>query len=268
MSLARARQAFQDIEFHPAILRDVSDRRHRLGRPRPARRTALRHRSDGVHPADADRRGTRGRGRRSRRRHPVRAVHLGTTTIEDVAAAAGASGRNWFQLYMWKDRDRSMALVDRAANAGCDTLLVTVDAPVAGARLRDKRNGFSIPPGAHPGTVLDASPRPAWWFNFLTTEPLSFASLSSWPGTVAELLDTMFDPTVSYEDLRWIVASGQARLSSRASRHSTTRNASPAGVDAITLSNHGGRQLDRAPDTLPPAARGGTRGRQGHRDPR
>ncbi|PRC56999.1 alpha-hydroxy-acid oxidizing enzyme, partial [Mycobacterium sp. ITM-2017-0098] len=66
---------------------------------------------------------------------------MGTASIEDVAAA-NPQGRNWFQLYRWKDRDRSMALVERAATAGFDTLLVTVDVPVAGARLRDKRNGM------------------------------------------------------------------------------------------------------------------------------
>ena len=105
---------------------------------------------------------------------------------------------------MWKDRDRSMALVDRAAKAGYDTLLVTVDVPVAGARLRDVRNGMTIPPTLTPRTVVNAIPRPAWWFNFLTTEPLAFASLDAWSGTVAELLDTMFDPTVTYDDLAWI----------------------------------------------------------------
>src|SRR5690242_21198677 len=104
---------------------------------------------------------------------------MGTTSIEEVAAAA-PGGRNWFQLYMWKDRERSMALVARAAEAGFDTLLVTVDVPVAGARLRDKRNGLTIPPQLTPGTVLNALPRPAWWINFLTTEPLAFASLSKW----------------------------------------------------------------------------------------
>ncbi|MCU1694742.1 MAG: alpha-hydroxyacid dehydrogenase, FMN-dependent L-lactate dehydrogenase [Mycobacterium sp.] len=69
---------------------------------------------------------------------------LGTTAIEDVRAA-NPHGRNWFQLYMWKDRERSMALVERAAATGFDTLLVTVDVPLAGARLRDTRNGMSIP---------------------------------------------------------------------------------------------------------------------------
>jgi hypothetical protein len=81
---------------------------------------------------------------------------------------------------------------------------VTVDVPVAGARLRDTRNGMTIPPTLTPRTVANAIPRPAWWINFLTTEPLAFASLDRWSGTVAELLDTMFDPTVDYADLAWI----------------------------------------------------------------
>ena len=151
---------------------------------------------------------------------------MGTTSIEDVAAAAPGA-RKWFQLYMWKDRDRSMALVERAAKAGFDTLLVTVDVPVAGARLRDVRNGMTIPPTLTPRTVVNAIPRPAWWFNFLTTEPLAFASLDAWSGTVAELLDTMFDPTVTYEDLAWIRNSGRARSRSRACRPSPTRCGSP-----------------------------------------
>ncbi len=136
---------------------------------------------------------------------------MGTTSIEDVAAAA-PDGRNWFQLYMWNDRDRSMALADRAAKAGYDTPLVTVDVPVAGARLRDQRNGFTIPPQLTARTSINALPRPAWWFNLLTTEPLALASLSRWPGTVAGLLDTMFDPAITYEDLAWVRSQWPGKL--------------------------------------------------------
>jgi L-lactate dehydrogenase (cytochrome) len=141
-----------------------------------------------------------------------------------------------------------MALVERAAQAGYDTLLVTVDVPVAGARLRDVRNGMTIPPTLTPRTVLNAVSRPAWWFNFLTTEPLAFASLDSWSGTVADLLDTMFDPTVTYEDLAWIRDQWPGKVSVKGVQTvaDATRLAD-AGVDAIVLSNHGGRQLDRAP---------------------
>ncbi len=172
---------------------------------------------------------------------------MGTASIEDVAAA-NPNGRNWFQLYMWKDRDRSMALVQRAAAAGFDTLLVTVDVPVAGARLRDTRNGMSIPPALTPATVLDALPRPRWWIDFLTTEPLAFASLDRWSGTVAELLDSMFDPTVNFEDLAWIRDQWPGKVVVKGIQTlADARAVVDVGVDGIVLSNHGGRQLDRAP---------------------
>ncbi|MEO8095496.1 MAG: alpha-hydroxy acid oxidase, partial [Pseudolysinimonas sp.] len=172
---------------------------------------------------------------------------MGTTSIEDVAGAA-PGGRNWFQLYMWKDRDRSMALVDRAAKAGFDTLLVTVDVPVAGARLRDTRNGMTIPPTLSPRTVINAIPRPAWWINFLTTEPLAFASLDKWSGTVADLLDTMFDPTVTFDDLAWIKQQWPGKLVVKGVQNvDDAVKLAGLGVDAVLLSNHGGRQLDRAP---------------------
>jgi L-lactate dehydrogenase (cytochrome)/glycolate oxidase len=175
---------------------------------------------------------------------------MGTRSIEDVAKAA-PNGRNWFQLYMWKDRDRSMALVDRAKAAGFDTLVLTVDVPVAGARLRDIRNGMTIPPSLTLRTILNAIPRPAWWVNFLTTDPLKFASLDSWNGTVAELLDSMFDPTITYEDLKWIRGQWQGNLVVKGIQNVDDAVRSiEAGADAIILSNHGGRQLDRAPVPL------------------
>ena len=135
-----------------------------------------------------------------------------------------------------------------AAAAGFDTLLVTVDVPVAGARLRDKRNGFAIPPALTLGTVINALPRPAWWINFLTTEPLAFASLDRWSGTVGELINTMFDPTVTYDDLRWIKKQWKGKLVVKGVQTvADAKKLASMGVDGITLSNHGGRQLDRAP---------------------
>ena len=125
---------------------------------------------------------------------------------------------------------------------------MTVDVPVAGARLRDVRNGMTIPPTLTPRTVVNALPRPAWWFNFLTTEPLAFASLDSWSGTVAELLDTMFDPTVTYEDLAWIREQWPGKVVVKGVQTvDDARRLADVGVDAVLLSNHGGRQLDRAP---------------------
>jgi L-lactate dehydrogenase (cytochrome)/glycolate oxidase len=247
ISLARARQAFDDVEFGPRILRDVASvdtSRRVLGASSalpfgiaPTGFTRMMH-------TEGERAGAGAAGAAG---IPFCLSTMGTTSIEDVAAA-NPGGRNWFQLYLWKDRDASMALVDRAWAAGFDTLLVTVDVPVAGARLRDVRNGMTIPPRLTPRTVLDAVPRPAWWFNFLTTEPLAFASLSRWPGSVADLLDAMFDPTVTYDDLRWIRERWRGSLVVKGVQGVADAVAcAEAGVDAVLLSNHGGRQLDRAP---------------------
>lgn len=247
LSLGRARQAFEDIEFHPAILRDVSQVSTSwdvLGKSvalpfgiAPTGFTRMMH-TDGE---------IRGAQVAQKWGIPFSLSTMGTRSMEEVAEAA-PEGRNWFQLYMWKDRDRSMELVDRAANSGFDTLLVTVDVPVAGARLRDKRNGFSIPPALTLGTVANAIPRPWWWFDFLTTDPLEFASLSSWDGTVAELLDHMFDPTVTYDDLKWIAKQWPGKVVVKGVQTlSDAKQLAKAGVDGIILSNHGGRQLDRAP---------------------
>jgi L-lactate dehydrogenase (cytochrome) len=191
-------------------------------------------------------------------RIPFSLSTLGTASIEDVASAV-QHGRKWFQLYMWRDRDRSMALLRRAADAGFDTLLATVDSPVAGARLRDTRNGMSIPPALTLRTVLDAIPRLRWWFNLLTTEPLAFASLDRWPGTVAEFIDTMFDPSVTFDDLAWVKSQWPGKFVVKGIQTLDDAHAVvDLGADGIVLSNHGGRQLDRAPvpfHLLPAVAR-------------
>jgi L-lactate dehydrogenase (cytochrome)/glycolate oxidase len=247
ISLTRARKTFEAIEFSPNVLRDVSKvdasvnmlgKKHTLPFGIAPTGFTRMMQTEGEYAgctaaADAG--------------IPYTLSTMGTRSIEDVAGAA-PHGRNWFQLYMWKDRDRSMALVDRAKAAGFDTLVLTVDVPVAGARLRDVRNGMAIPPSLTSKTIINAIPRPAWWINFLTTDPLKFASLDTWNGTVAELLDSMFDPTVTFEDLKWIRKNWNGKLVVKGIQNvdDAVKSVS-AGVDAIILSNHGGRQLDRAP---------------------
>jgi L-lactate dehydrogenase (cytochrome) len=246
-SLMRARQAFEDVEFRPSILRDVSKVDtsctvfgERSALPfgiAPTGFTRLMHTEGEV--AGAGAAGAAG--------IPYTLSTMGTASIEDVRAA-NPHGRNWFQLYMWKDREKSMELVARAAAAGFEALVVTVDVPVAGARLRDTRNGFTIPPTLTPATILNAVPRPAWWFNLLTTEPLAFASLDSWKGTVAEMIDAMFDPTVGFADLAWLRDQWHGSLVVKGVQTlADARALADMGVDAIVLSTHGGRQLDRAP---------------------
>jgi L-lactate dehydrogenase (cytochrome) len=258
LSLQRARQAFRDIEFHPTILRDVTNvctGWHVLGQPvgwpfgiAPTGFTRLMHTEGEI----AGARAAAAAG------IPFAMSTLATCAIEDVVTAV-PQGRKWFQLYMWRDRDRSMALVKRAADAGFDTMLVTVDVPVAGARWRDVRNGMSIPPALTLRTVLDALPHLQWWFDLLTTEPLAFASLDRWSGTVGEYLNTMFDASVTFDDLAWIKDQWPGKLVVKGIQTlDDARAVVERGVDGIVLSNHGGRQLDRAPvpfHLLPAVAR-------------
>ena len=250
ISLQRARDAYRNVEFQPHVLRDVSKLDTSIDLFGKASNYPL-----GIAPTGFTRMmQTEGEvaGSRAAAKYgiPFCLSTMGTTSIEDVMKAA-PTGRNMFQLYMWKDRDKSMALVDRAAKAGVDTLVLTVDVPVAGARLRDVRNGLTVPPTLTVKTMLNAAPRVGWWWNFLTKPKLEFASLGEWPGTVAELIDSMFDPTIDYQDLKWIRDYWKGNLVIKGIQ--TIEDAKLAfdhGADAIVLSNHGGRQLDRAPVPL------------------
>jgi L-lactate dehydrogenase (cytochrome) len=247
LSLARARQAFEDVEFSPRVLRpaqDVDTSTTILGGPSrlpfaiaPTGFTRLMQTEGEI--AGAGAAGAAG--------IPFTLSTLGTTSIEGVKAA-NPDGRNWFQLYVMRDREISYELARRAAAAGFDTLQFTVDTPVAGARLRDKRNGFSIPPQITLRTVANAIVRPWWWFDFITTPKLEFASLSSTGGTVGELLDSAMDPTISYADLDVIREIWPGKIVIKGVQNvEDAKQLATLGVDGIILSNHGGRQLDRAP---------------------
>jgi isopentenyl diphosphate isomerase/L-lactate dehydrogenase-like FMN-dependent dehydrogenase len=250
VSLERARRAFADLEFIPSILKDVSTA--------DLTRTSLGEKFSmplGIAPTGFTRMmQTEGEiaGARAAEKFgiPFTLSTLGTTTIEDVVTAA-PGGRNWFQLYMWKDREGSMALVERAQRAGVKNLMLTVDVPAAGQRIRDYRNGLTVPPRLTAGTVINAIPRPAWWINFLTTPSIEFASMKNWEGTVGELLDYMFDPTMTWEDLKWIREQWDGTLTVKGIQNlDDAKKAAELGADAVLLSNHGGRQLDRAPVML------------------
>ena len=247
LSILRARQAFQDVELHPDVLRpavDVDTSIEVLGA-----RSALPF---GIAPTGFTRLmqtegEIAGAGAAGAAGIPFTLSTLGTTSIEDVQAA-NPGGRNWFQLYVMRNRETSYELTRRAAAAGYDTLFFTVDTPVAGARLRDKRNGFSIPPQITLRTVIDAAVRPWWWIDFITTPKLEFASLSSTGGTVGELLDSAMDPTISYGDLEVIRGLFPGKIVVKGVQNvADARRLVDHGVDGVVLSNHGGRQLDRAP---------------------
>ena len=249
-SLRRSREAFARIEFVPRVLRDVSvvdTSTTILGRRAslplvfaPTGFTRLmNHEGEPAVARVAGRVGI-----------PYAVSTLGTTSPENVAAAAPDTTR-WFQLYLWNDRDAGVALVRRARIAGFTALVLTVDTPVAGARLRDVHNGFAIPPRLSVRTVLDIARHPGWWFNLLTTEPLRFAAFSETQGTVADLINRVFDPTITIADFAWIRAEWPGPIVVKGILTTDdARMVVDAGANAIVVSNHGGRQLDRAPTPL------------------
>jgi L-lactate dehydrogenase (cytochrome) len=250
ISLRRARQAFGRVEFRPRVLRDVTDvdtSTTILGRASalplvfaPTGFTRMMH-TEGE-PAVA--RVAAGVG------IPYALSTMGTTSIEALAAAAPRA-RLWFQLYLWRDREASRDFIERAREAGYEALVLTVDVPVPGARLRDVRNGLTIPPSLTLRTFAEGALHPAWWFDLLTTEPLEFASLKRSDGTVAELIGRMFDPALTMSDLSWLRSVWPGSVVVKGIQHvEDARAVVDAGADAVVVSNHGGRQLDRAPVPL------------------
>ena len=246
VALRRSRAAFDRVEFRSRVLRDVSDvdtSTTILGRPSalplvfaPTGFTRMMH-TEGE-PAVAR--------VAARVGIPYALSTMGTTSIEGLAAAA-PGGRLWFQLYLWRDREASRDFVERAREAGYEALMLTVDTPVPGARLRDVRNGLTIPPSLSMRTFAEGVLHPGWWFDLLTTEALEFASLNRFDGTVAELVGRMFDPALTMSDLSWLRSVWPGPLVVKGIQHvEDARAVVDAGADAVVVSNHGGRQLDRA----------------------
>ena len=247
LSLRRSREAFERVEFQPCVLRDVSlvdPATTILGKPAaaplvfaPTGFTRMVH-TEGE-PAVAR--------VAARMGIPYALSTMGTTSIERLAAAA-PGGRKWFQLYLWRDREASRDFVARARESGYEALVLTVDTPMAGPRLRDVRNGLTIPPSLSLKTFAEGSLHPAWWFDLITTEALEFASLNRFDGTVAELAARMFDPAATIADLAWLRSAWEGPLVVKGIQTvDDARAVVDAGADAVIVSNHGGRQLDRAP---------------------
>jgi L-lactate dehydrogenase (cytochrome) len=250
LSLSRSRAAFARVEFLPRVLQDVSSidtSTTILGRPSaaplvfaPTGFTRMMH-TDGE-PAVAR--------VASRVGIPYALSTMGTTSIERLADAV-PEARRWFQLYLWRDREASLDFVMRARQAGYEALVLTVDTPVPGPRLRDVRNGLTIPPSLSARTFAEGALHPGWWFDLLTTEPLEFASLNRFGGTVAELAARMFDPAASVADVSWLRSVWDGPLIVKGvTTVADARTAVDAGADALVVSNHGGRQLDRAPTPI------------------
>jgi L-lactate dehydrogenase (cytochrome) len=252
-ALANNSAAFGLIEFCPNVLRDVSEidvSTTLLGKPvsmplvlAPTGYTRLTHSQGELSVARAG----------ERAGIPYSLSTMSTRSIEEVAAVS--NGTKWFQVYTWKDRGLVREMVERAASAGYEAIILTVDTAVLGRRERDARRGFSIPPRIGPGTIVDGIVHPAWTYDFMTHEPMTFANVAhlSQYGSDGDMgrgqyVMMNFDQKLAWSDVEWLqsVWSGPIVLKGIQTVDDAKR-AVAAGVQAIALSNHGGRQLDDAP---------------------
>jgi L-lactate dehydrogenase (cytochrome) len=176
---------------------------------------------------------------------------LGTRSIEEVRAVS--DGRLWFQVYAWRDRGLVKEMIDRARESRYEALVLTVDTAVLGRRERDVRRGFSLPPTIGPGTIIDGVKHPGWTWSFLRGEPIRFANVAgeshgASPVNLSDFINTQFDPALSWNDVDWLRSVWDGPIVVKGIQ--TVDDALLAverGVEAIALSNHGGRQLDGAP---------------------
>ena len=250
ISIGRSRDLFDNIEFLPHVLRDVSDcdttttmLGERVGYPfgfGPTGFTRMMHHA-----------GEPAVGRVAEAaRIPYVLSTMGTTTPAELAAVV-PDANLWFQLYVWKDRAFSEHLISQARDAGYRALVLTVDLPVGGARLRDVRNGMTVPPELTWRTFVDGAMHPNWWFNFLTTEPLTFATLETLGGNVADSVTGIFDASLNFDDLAWLRTQWDGPIVVKGIQNvDDARKVVDLGAAGVVLSNHGGRQLDRSPVPL------------------
>src|SRR3954470_8290660 len=250
VTVARNRAAFRDVTFLPEALHAVNDPDlstvllgKRISMPfvfAPTGYTRMmHHHGEAAVARVAQRNGL-----------PYGLSTVGTSTVEDIHDAA-PEGNNWFQLYLTNNEALNKELVERALAAGFTTVVLTIDTAVGGRRLKDVRNGLTIPPSLTARTFLDMSRFPYWWVNKLTTPRVEFASLRDFPGTSADVAALLFDPGLDYDDLAWLRRTWPHRLLVKGVLNPADAERVVAlGADGVVVSNHGGRQLDRTPATL------------------
>ncbi len=250
--------SFADIEFRPRVLREVDHvdpSSTLLGRPlsfplalAPTGFTRI-----------ADPQGELAVVRAAARAGiPYSLSTMGTRSIEEVAEAGGPGARLWFQVYVWRDRGLVKDLMIRAAEAGYEALVLTVDTAVLGRRERDVRRGFTLPPKIGLGTLVDGALHPGWTWDFVRAEPITFANVTglvdedgSTAVSLAEHMNRQFDGGLSWSDVEWMRSVWDGPLVVKGIQ--TVEDAvlaADAGVTAVALSNHGGRQLDGAPPPI------------------
>lgn len=256
LTCARNVDAFQRLEWRPRILRDVGavdPGTTLLGRALPLPLVLAPTGFTRI----ADPQGELAVARSAARAGlPYCLSTLSTRSIEEVAAVS--DGPKWFQVYAWRDRGLVKEMVQRAAERGYEALVLTVDTAVLGRRERDVRSGFTLPPKLGLDTLLDGVVHPGWTLAFLRAEPIVFANVAGrdvGDGTdavaLADYMNSQFDPRLGWGDVDWLRSIWDGPVIVKGIQTvEDAELAARAGVPAIALSNHGGRQLDGAPPPL------------------
>ncbi len=248
---------YHNWEFVPSVLRDVSHidtSTTLLGRPLPMPVVLAPTGFTRIVEPEGELSVARAAARHD---IPYSLSTLGTRSIEEVADA-GAGGRNWFQVYVWKDRGLVRNMIERAAACGYEALCITVDLAVPGRRERDVRNGMTLPPKLGLDMLLDGMRRPSWTWRFITAEPITFSNvvgLTDHDGSSAVALSSLihdqFDASLSWSDIEWFRSVWEGPIIIKGIQSvADARRAVEHGVDAIAVSNHGGRQLEGAPTPI------------------
>lgn len=181
-------------------------------------------------------------------------------SIEDIAEHTKAPF--WFQLYMMRDRESMARMIERARNAKCSALVLTLDLQVIGQRHKDLKNGLTAPPRPTLKNIVNLATKPAWCLGMLGTKRRTFRNLVGHVKGVSDMrslsawTNEQFDPTLSWADVEWVKKQWGGKLILKGIMVAEDAQlAVDAGADAIVVSNHGGRQLDGAPssiEALPP----------------
>ena len=180
---------------------------------------------------------------------------MSINSIEEVAAAGDKPF--WFQLYVMRDRGFIRELIQRAAAAKCSALMLTVDLQVLGQRHVDVRNGLTVPPEIKFKTILNIATKPAWVWSILKSKSKTFGNLAGRVkdttniNSLAAWTASQFDPTLSWKDVEWVKSLWPGKLILKGILDvDDAKIAVTTGADAISVSNHGGRQLDGAPAAI------------------
>jgi L-lactate dehydrogenase (cytochrome) len=245
--------AYAELEFVPRVLRDVSDidtSTTLLGRSLPLPLVLAPTGFTRMANSQGELAVARAANRAGL---PYGLSTLSTRSIEEVAAVS--AGDKWFQVYVWRDRGLVAEMLERAHAAGYSTILITVDTAVLGRRERDVRRGFSLPPKIGLDTLLDGLLNPGWTWDFVRAEPIAFANVrgksvgdGSDPISLSSYINSQFDPALSWREIDWFRAHWPGSVVLKGVQSvEDARIAADEGIDAVALSNHGGRQLDDAP---------------------